>query len=211
MKQTLEPTESNTLMVEIDSNKIQSALATFEAVSETPTQTPRNYTSLKTPMLTTSASHPYNIAVCNDGDIIVANHGGHSVEVFDAAGKLKRTFGTQGSGDGQFSYPIGISEHEGIVYVGEHGNNRIQKMTKGGDFLSKFGSKGSQNGQLSQPWGCTVDIHGGVYVAEVGNNRVQVFNPDGTFSLVEVGVHLDQELLPLIQMTTYTLRCMVHM
>ena len=181
-KQTLEPTESNTLIVEIDSSKIQSAIATFGAVSETPILTPRDYTLLKTPTLTISAANPYDIAVCNDGDIIVANHTGHSVEVFDATGQLKRTFGTQSSGDGNFYFPLGIYEHEGIVFVGEHGNNRIQKMTKEGELLSKFGSKGSQNGQLSQPWGCTTDKHGRVYIAEVGNNRVQVFNPDGTFS-----------------------------
>jgi DNA-binding beta-propeller fold protein YncE len=183
-KQTLEPTECDTLIAEIDSSKVQSAIATFGAVSETPTPTPRDYTSLKMPSLTMSAACPYDIAVCSGGDVIVANHSGHSVEVFDAAGKQKRTFGLRGSGDGQFYCPIGICEHEGIVFVGDHGGNRIQKMTKEGEFLSKFGSKGSQNGQLSQPWGCTVDKHGRVYIAEVGNNRVQVFNPDGTFSRI---------------------------
>ncbi len=180
-KQTLEPTECDTLAVEINSSKIQSAIATIGAVS---TPTPRDYTSLKTPSLTISAACPYDIAVCSGGDVIVANHSGHSVEVFDATGKQKRTFGLQGSGDGQFYCPIGICEHDGIVFIGENGGNRIQKMTKEGEFLSKFGSKGSQNGQLSQPWGCTVDKHGKVYIAEVGNNRVTVFNPDGTFARI---------------------------
>ena len=183
-KQTLEPTDDDTLTVEIDSSKIQSAVAAFGAVLETPIQTPRDYTSLITPILTISAAIPYDIAVCDDGDIIVANHCGHSVEVFDATGKLKRTFGTQGCGDGQFNYPLRISEQEGIVFVGEHGGNRIQKMTKEGQFLSKFGSKGSQNGQLSNPWGCVVDQYGKVYITDHGNNRVQAFNPDGTFSCI---------------------------
>ena len=181
-KQILEPTESNTLKVEIDSSEIQSAIAACGAVSEIPTLTPRDYTSLKVPMLTISAANPYDITVCNNGDVVVANHGGHSVEVFDATGELKRTFGTQGSGDGQFSYPLGVCEHEGIIFIGEQSGNRIQKMTKEGEFLSKFGSKGSQNGQLSNPWGCTIDKHGKVYIAEWSNNRVQVFNPDGTHS-----------------------------
>ncbi len=185
-KQIPEPTERDTMMVEIDFSKIQSAIAGFGAVSdlEAPTQTPRDYTSLTTPVLTISAAYAYDIAVCSDGDVIVANHTGHSIEVFDSAGKPKRTFGTQGSGGGQFSFPLGICEHEGIVFVGEHNGNRIQKMTKEGEFLSKFGSSGSQNGQLRQPWGCAIDKHGRVYIAEVGNNRVQVFNPDGTFSRI---------------------------
>jgi DNA-binding beta-propeller fold protein YncE len=182
-KQTLEPTENDTVTVEIDSSKIQSTIATFGAVS---TLTPRDYTSLTTPKLMISAANSFDIAVCNDGDIIVANHHGHSVQVFDAAGKPKRTFGTQGSGNynGQFCYPLGIGEHEGIVFVGEFNGNRIQKVTKEGEFLSKFGSTGSQKGRLRQPWGCTIDKHGRVYIAEAGNNRVQVFNPDGTFSRI---------------------------
>ncbi len=46
-KQMLEPTESDTLTVEIDSSKIQSAIATFGAISGSPIQTPRDYTSLR--------------------------------------------------------------------------------------------------------------------------------------------------------------------
>ena len=180
-KQSLEPTESDTMTVEIDSSKVQSAIATFGAVLETPKQTLRDYTLLTTPTLTISGAHPFDIAVCDDGDIVVANHSGHCVQIFDAAGKLKKTFGTYGSGNGQFQHPLGISEHEGIVFVGEYSGNRIHKMTKEGQFLSTFGSRGSQNGQLSQPWGCAVDKYGKVYIAEVSNNRVQVFNPDGTF------------------------------
>ena len=181
-KQTLELAESDTLIVEMDSNKVQGAIAAFGKVLETPNQTPRDYTSLTTPTLTITAGNPYDIAVCNNGDIIVANHYGHSVQIFDTAGKLKKTFGTQGSGNGQFCCPLGVCEYEGIVFVCEY-SGRIQKMTKEGQFLSTFGSRGSLNGQLSQPWGCAIDkLNGKVYIADAGSNRVQVFNPNGTFS-----------------------------
>ena len=183
-KQIMEPTESDCLIVEIGSSKVQSAIATFGAVSGTPSPIPRDYTLLKTPTLTISAACPYDIAVCNDGDVLVVNHSGHGVQIFDATGKLKKSFGTLGSGNGQFMSPIGVSEHEGIVFVGEYSGNRIQKVTKEGEFLSTFGSPGSHNGKLSNPWGCTIDKHGRVYIAEEGNNRVQVFNPDGTFSRI---------------------------
>ena len=173
------------MSVKIESSEVQSVIAAFGAVSKTPVQTPRDYTSLTTPILTVSAACAYDIAVTNDGEIIVANHTGHSVQIFDATGRLKKSFGTCGSGNGRFRYPLGVSECEGIVFVGKHGGNRIQKMTKEGQFLSKFGSQGSQNGQLSRPWGCVVDKRDGkVYIAEDGNNRVQVFNPDGTFSRI---------------------------
>ena len=184
-KQTLQPVETDTLTVEIDSNKVQGAIAAFGEVLETPNQTPRDYTSLTTPTLTITASNPFDIAVCNNGDIIVADHHGYSVQIFDAAGKLNASFGTQGSGNGQFSHPLGVCEYEGIVFVGEYSGCRIQKMTKEGQFLSTFGSRGSLNGQFNQPWGCAIDkLNGKVYIADTGNNRVQVFNPDGMFSRI---------------------------
>ena len=185
-KQTLEPAESGTLIVEMDSNKIQGAIAVF-GVFETQSlnQTPRDYTSLTTPTLTIAVGNPYDIAVCNNGDIIVANCCAHSVQIFDATGKLSTTFGTHGSGNGQFYLPLGVCEYEGIVFVGDRSGSRIQKMTKEGHFLSTFGSQGSLKGRLNQPWGCAVDkFHGKVYIADTGNNRVQVFNPDGTFSRI---------------------------
>ena len=183
-KQTLEPAETDTLTIKMDSNKVQGAIATFGEVLETPNQTPRDYTSLTTPILTISTSRPFEIAVCNDGDIIVASHYDHKVQIFDAAGKLKTSIGTYGSGNGQFHHPLGICECEGIVFVGEWAGNRIQKVTKEGQFLSTFGSQGSLNGQLNQPWGCAIGKDGKVYIADSGNNRVQVFNPDGTFSCI---------------------------
>ena len=179
-KQTLEPAETDIMTVEIDSIKVQDAIAAFGEVLET---TPRDYTSLTTPTLTIAASNPYDIAVCNNGDIIIADHHGHSVQIFDAAGKLNTSFGTQRSGNGQFRYPLGVCECKGIVFVGEYSGCRIQKMTKEGQLLSTFGSRGSLNGQLNQPWGCAIDkLNGKVYIADAGNNRVQVFNPNGTFS-----------------------------
>ena len=183
-KQMLEPAESDTLTIEMDLNKVHGTIAAFGVILDTPNQTPRDYTSLTTPTSTIAAVNPFDIAVCNNGDIIVANHCGHSVQIFDAAGKLKTSFGTHGSGSGQFSHPLGVCEYEGVVFVSEYSGCRFQKMTKEGQFLSTFGSQGSLNGQLSQPWGCAIDKHGKVYIAEEGNNRVQVFNPDGTFSRI---------------------------
>ena len=122
-KQTLDPTERDTLTVEIDTNKIESAIAVIGNV-ETSHATPRDYTSLTTPTLTISAGNPYDITVSNSGDVFVANHCGHSVQVFDSNGKLKKTFGEHGTGNGQFVLPLGICEHEGVVFIGEFGGNR---------------------------------------------------------------------------------------
>ena len=49
------------------------------------------------------------------------------MQVFSPGGEFLRKWGGYGSGDGQFSSPIGIAVNgEGIVYVADTFNNRVQ-------------------------------------------------------------------------------------
>ena len=48
-----------------------------------------------------------------DGNIIVADEDNHRVQVFRPDGTFVRSFGTQGSGAGQMSYPIGVAVDRG--------------------------------------------------------------------------------------------------
>src|SRR5262249_7691545 len=58
------------------------------------------------------------------------------------------TWGSSGSGDGQFSFPEGVAtDGSGNVYVADTGNDRIQKFDASGTFLSTWGSFGSGDGQ----------------------------------------------------------------
>jgi DNA-binding beta-propeller fold protein YncE len=91
-------------------------------------------------------------------------------------------WGTQGSGNGQFANPYGISvDPSGDVYVVDHYIHRIQKFTNDGTFITKWGTQGSGNGQFNYPDGVDVDSSGNVYVADTGNQRIQKFTNDGTF------------------------------
>ncbi len=92
------------------------------------------------------------------------------------------TWGTFGSGPGQFSYPYGIAvSPSGAVYVSDQYNYRIQKFSSNGDFLTAWGSQGSGPGQFHLTIGLAVDSHGNVYVSDYYNSRVQVFSSDGAF------------------------------
>jgi len=91
-------------------------------------------------------------------------------------------WGTNGSADGQFYYPNGVTvDSYGNVYVADTNNNRIQKFSSTGSFLTMWGSEGSNEGQFDWPESITVDSHGNVYVADTYNNRIQKFTPNGTF------------------------------
>ncbi|MEA3344921.1 MAG: TIGR03663 family protein, partial [Chloroflexota bacterium] len=94
-----------------------------------------------------------------------------------------RTWGTQGSGPGQFQDPRGIAiGPEGRVYVADGGNHRVQAFDGEGKFLREWGAQGGGPGQFQEPWGLAVAPDGEVYVADTWNHRVQVFDAQGNFA-----------------------------
>ncbi|WP_211530771.1 PKD domain-containing protein [Methanocalculus chunghsingensis] len=94
------------------------------------------------------------------------------------------SFGTSGSGDGEFLTPIGIAvDIQGNIYVADTDNHRIQMFDGYGSFIRQWGGEGVADGGFSQPRGVAVDDSGRIYVADTGNNRVQVFAQNGSHLL----------------------------
>src|SRR4051812_3019142 len=84
------------------------------------------------------------------------------------------TWGTTGSGEGQFFTPTGIAvDASGNVFVCE-GGQRVQKFNNNGVFQFQFGSGGSNPGQFITPSGIAVDSAGNIYVSDANDptNRV---------------------------------------
>ena len=117
---------------------------------------------------------PWGIVVGQNGHIFVADHGRHQVHVFDKQRKYIRSFGQQGSGNGQLYNPAGIAvDSDNRLYIGNQNNKRIEVVESDGTFVRQIGA-----GHLSQPWGVTIhNKH--VYVADSGNHRISVFTLDG--------------------------------
>ncbi|MGA2617644.1 MAG: SMP-30/gluconolactonase/LRE family protein [Thermoguttaceae bacterium] len=129
---------------------------------------------------------PNGIALDREGNLYIAESSAwgtgssHRVQKFTLAGKFLATWGTEGSGDGQFNLPVGIAlDGRGNVYVADTYNSRVQKFTPDGRFLGKWGSYGYEPGQLDCPQGIALDRAGNVYLADTYNNRVQKFTSDG--------------------------------
>ena len=93
------------------------------------------------------------------------------------------SFGSHGSGDGQFSWPNGLSvDAAGGVYVADRINHRIQKLALSGGSLShewSYGSLGNGAGQFWEPIGLAADAVGNVYVVDMFNHRIQKLAPSG--------------------------------
>ena len=142
-----------------------------------------NYSTLCNPQQVISCrSGPNGIAIHDSGDIYVACLD-DCIHVFDQGGHVKRTIGSGGSGDGQFSAPYGISIKGDVMYVADYGNHRIQKLTTGGQFLQKFGQLGSGQGQFTHPLSVIVDQRDRMIVADQLNHRVVILDQNGRWLL----------------------------
>jgi sugar lactone lactonase YvrE len=93
------------------------------------------------------------------------------------------SFGSSGTGNGQFSKPGDAAvDAKGNLYVLDPNNNRVEVFNEQGVYLRKFGSTGSGNGQFNRPAAIAVEPAGGnVWVVDAGNARVQQFTPEGAY------------------------------
>ena len=117
---------------------------------------------------------PWGIAVAPNGHTFIADCSTHQIHVFDEQRKHIRSFGQQGSGNGQLNSPSGIAvDAGGLVYVCNNGNSRIEIFRTNGTFVKQFSV-----GHLSYHYGVTVN-NKQVYVADSGNHRISIFTLEG--------------------------------
>jgi streptogramin lyase len=119
-------------------------------------------------------SNPKGVTVAADGTIYVADEQQRRVQHYTADGAFLGTFGSLGSGDGQFQAAAGIAAGPGGIYVADWSLSSIQRFSAAGAFVARVGSgPGSGPGQFSHPHYVAVDCHGTLYVADQDNNRIQ--------------------------------------
>jgi hypothetical protein len=144
--------------------------------------------------------------MCSDsfGNIYAFDRGSAQVKKFDSEGNLIKSWGSAGSGQGQFStsesYLIsnGITcDSENNVYVVDSANYRIQKFDSNGAFLLSFGASGRLPGQFpSMPSAVNALPDGTILVSAPGppgpfatfnSSDTQTFLPNGQLMNVTSG------------------------
>jgi sugar lactone lactonase YvrE len=128
-----------------------------------------------------SFKNPRAIAVDSMDDIFVADSGNSQIKKFDPDGKLLLSWGTYGSGNGQFKNPSGILTDQKYVYIVDTGNSRIQKFDKNGNFVLTWGTYGDGRGLFHTPVALAEDRNGDLFVSDSGTNKIQIFDAIGKY------------------------------
>ena len=125
--------------------------------------------------------YPRGTAINSKGQMIIAE--GVGVSVLTPEGEKIRTFGTQGSGNGQLSSAWGVTVDKwDNIYVADSYNHRVQKFSPEGEFTAAVGGRGSNQLQFNLPVGIVYNHRdNNLYVADQCNNRIQVLTTDLKF------------------------------
>ena len=102
---------------------------------------------------------PTNLALDDQGRLLVADTGAFVVQVYDQEGKYLRSIGQQGVAPGLFARPKGVAvDREGRAYVADAATQVVQIFDTEGRLLLYFGAPGaSSQGELYMPAAVKID------------------------------------------------------
>lgn len=140
-------------------------------------------------------NQPVGVVLDAEGHVYVTEHENHRVQKFrvtrTAAGwdvQTVTTWGSGGSGPGQFNTPYGIAiDPAGNLWVADGYNSRVQKFTPRGELLGQIVVRGANEPHLVNTW-VTFDAAGALYVGitsdpftggDPANQRIEKFSPAG--------------------------------
>ena len=127
--------------------------------------------------------HPCGVSVIRN-EVYVCDRNNCRIQVFDQNLEPIRSFGSQGSKEGQLNWPYDVvRDVNGELYVADCDNHRIQVFKENSNSLERtIGGQGSGLGKLKRPMGVCMGADGRhIFVTEFDNHRVSVFEKDGRF------------------------------
>jgi hypothetical protein len=131
---------------------------------------------------------PNHIAVDttqSNGWIYVCDSRAHQIRCYSTS-TLVRTFGTKGSGNGQFDFPAGVYVSAvPEVYVVDQNNDRVQVFSSTGGFVRAFSLRVPADlvttTLYGRAQGIVGDNYGRLYVADAFQDEVKVFDTNGVY------------------------------
>ena len=122
----------------------------------------------------THFNRPTDIAFLPDGSFVISDgYSNTRVVKFNRDGAFVKTWGTEGTGPGQFRVPHGISaDKNGRIYVADRSNRRIQVFDADGAFIDAWPN-------INAPHDVEVAADGNVWVSDGDTNKMLKFDPNG--------------------------------
>ena len=126
--------------------------------------------------------NPHGLAISPvNGNVHVTDWGGHCVRIYTQHGKYIRSFGSQGKGQVQFSWPCYIAVgSSGMVFVADYDNHRIQVFNGDDKYLYSFDCK-SGDGEVGYPFGISIENDKYVYVSTDDPDCIMKYESSGKF------------------------------
>ena len=130
---------------------------------------------------------PWGVACSPSNEIIITVP--HKLQIIDQDLKPLKEYGGEGSGQGQFQGPAGMSFYTTgnvtVLAVSDCRNHRIQKFTYSHSLditpLAVVGKKGSKELEFNLPRGLTFMLDGSLVICDSENHRVQVISRSNKF------------------------------
>jgi len=121
----------------------------------------------------------YPVAVTTDpsGNLYVAEYGENDrIQKFGSHNKFITSFGSFGTGEGQFQRPSGIVWLGGKIYVVDAFNSRVHVFSDSGSYEGLLDTRGIG---LHYPYDLSLGPDGRLYIVEYGAGRITVITTDG--------------------------------
>lgn len=129
------------------------------------------------------ANQPSDIAEAPNGDLYIVDGVNNRIIVMGADGRWKFSFGSGGSGKGNFMFPVGIDiSASGNVFIADSGNHRIQVFDLKGNFIRMFPVRQDAGEVPPDPVDVLASKLGNtLYIADNENHKIKVYTRDGVF------------------------------
>jgi DNA-binding beta-propeller fold protein YncE len=135
------------------------------------------------PEISTEADQPSDISLGPNEYLYLVDGVNNRIIVLDRKGRVKFTFGKEGTGQGEFEHPLGIGiSKDGMVFIADSGNHRVQVFDANGNFLRLFNVKSGPQEKPSDPVDVLVsDFKDYLYVSDNDNHKIKVYDTRGNF------------------------------
>jgi DNA-binding beta-propeller fold protein YncE len=113
--------------------------------------------------------------------VYVTDTGNGRVVVFSPEGEVAATWGTKGSGGGEFQDPIGIAAGGSRIYVADAGNRRIVVLDRHGETLAAWPVDGWKDQVYREPYLALLP-DGSLAATDPPGDRVLFFDAKGAIT-----------------------------